>query len=282
VSEKGRRDVVRDTTKLKAVHRKRVLRDGEAKGPPAFDRTRYPEKILVAARAGWQGLLDSEFESVVIAGWMTSALARMGAPLDILGAFGRIVEDEVRHVDLCAEVMWALGGKPTISELPPPPYPGWQDDPAAEDEALAGLASFFCVGELCSNFLLRQAEMLASEPIATWALGEIVRDEAFHGPWGYETIRPFLAGWAAPRKAKLVKRLLEECARLEKRLGGPLGPYTGEKPLTKAQEQLAALGLPGPAPLLAVYYQAIETQLLPRMKDIGIDLPLAVGANAGG
>src|SRR5687767_2994998 len=152
--------VVRDTTKLKAVHRKRVLRDGEAKGPPKFDATEYPNAILTKARDGWQGLLDSEFESVVIAGWMTSALARMAAPLDVLGAFGRIVEDEVRHVDLCSEVIWTLGGTPTIPDQPPPPYPGWQDDPAATAEALTGLTAFFCVGELVSQHLLRQAEML--------------------------------------------------------------------------------------------------------------------------
>lgn len=271
-----RRNVTRDTTKLKAVHRKRVRRDGEADAPPPFDAKKYPEKILNLARAGWQGLLDSEFESVVIAGWMTSALARMGAPLDILGAFGRIVEDEVRHVDLCAEVIWALGGTPTFSELPPPPYPGWDDDPDAEAEAIVGLSAFFCVGELVSNYLLRQAEIMSAEPIATWALGEIVRDEAFHGPWGYETARLYVPGWSPERKKRLTERLLEECGRLEKRLGGPLPPGD-DRPPSKDQELLAALGLPGPAPLLAVFYQAIETQLVPRLKDIGVDLPLGVG-----
>ena len=276
MSGKGRREITRDTTKLKAIHRKRVRRDGDAQPPPPFERKRYPENSLGAARAGWQGLLDSEVESVVIAGWMTSALARMGASLDVLGAFGRIVEDEVRHVDLCSEVIWALGGTPTIAELPTPPYPGWVNDPEAEAEAITGLAAFFCVGELVSNFLLRQAEMLASEPIATWALGEIVRDEAFHGPWGYETARPFLATWDAARKEKLAARLLEECGRLEKRLGGPLGPED-EKPRTPDEDTLAGLGLPGSAPLLAVFYQAVETQLLPRLKEIGIDLPLGVG-----
>ncbi|HVO31094.1 MAG TPA: hypothetical protein VMV18_10170, partial [bacterium] len=274
----SRRKVVRDTTKLKAVHRKRVLREGEASPPPKFDRARYPEKVLELARLGWQALLDSEFESVVIAGWMTSALARMGAPLDVLGAFGRIVEDEVRHVDLCSDVVWALGGTPTISDRAVPPFPGWKEDQQeeAEAEAIVGLTAFFCVGELVSNFLLRQAEMMASEPIATWALGEIVRDEAFHGPWGFETARLFVPAWSEERKKRLVARLLDECARLEKRLGGPLPP-TAERPPTKAEEQLAALGLPGPAPLLAVFYQAIETQLVPRMKDLGVDLPLGVG-----
>jgi hypothetical protein len=268
--------VVRDTTKLKAVHRKRVLRDGEAKGPPKFDRSEYSEKILEKARDGWQGLLDSEFESVVIAGWMTSALARMAAPLDVLGAFGRIVEDEVRHVDLCSEVIWALGGTPTIPDQPPPPYPGWQDDPAASAEALTGLTAFFCVGELVSQHLLRQAEMLSSEPLASWALSEIVRDESTHGPWGYETARLWIPQWTKERKALLVTRLLEEVKRVERRLGGPLFPGDLEKDPSKESVALAALGLPEKTILLPVFYSVIESQLVPRMKEIGIDLPLSV------
>lgn len=269
--------MIRDTTKLKAVHRKRVRRDGDAPAPPPFDPARYPEKIRRRAREGWQGLLDSEFESVVIAGWMTSALARMAAPLDVLGAFGRIVEDEVRHVDLCSEVIWALGGEPTIPAHPPPPYPGWEKDPGAEVEAVTGLMAFFCIGELCSNHLLRQAELLAIEPIAQWALGEIVRDEATHGPWGFETASLFVKSWDGPRKEQLAGRLLEEAQRLERRLGGPLPPGTAERAPTEEQLQLNALGLPDAPTLLGVFYQTVETQLLPRMRDLGIELPLAVG-----
>lgn len=272
-----RLDVVRDTTKLKAVHRKRVLRDGKAEPPPPFDAARYSPEVLVKARAGWQGLLDSEFESVVIAGWMTSALARMAAPLDILGAFGRIVEDEVRHVDICSEVIWALGGTPTIPATPPPPYPGWDSDPAAEAEAITGLMSFFCIGELLSDKLLRQAELQSAEPLAQWALNEILRDEAFHGPWGFETARLYVPTWDAARKKTLVARLLEEAARLERRLGGPLtAPPAVEKEPSRQVLALAALGLPDAPTLLAVFYETIEAQLLPRMRDIGIELPLAV------
>lgn len=272
-----RLDVVRDTTKLKAVHRKRVLRDGKAEPPPPFDPSRYDAAVLTKARTGWQGLLDSEFESVVIAGWMTSALARMAAPLDILGAFGRIVEDEVRHVDICAEVIWALGGTPTIPATPPPPYPGWADDPAAEAEAVTGLMSFFCIGELLSDKLLRTAEEMSGEPIAQWALNEILRDEAFHGPWGFETARLYVPAWDELRKAKLVERLLEEAKRLERRLGGPLAsPPKQDAVPSREQLALSTLGLPDPAILLGVFYEAIDGQLLPRMRDLGIELPLSV------
>ncbi len=272
--------IVRDTTRLKAVHRKRVLRDGDAKGPPRFDRAAHDPSILAKAAAGWQGLLDSEFESVVIAGWMTAALARMAAPLDVLGAFGRIVEDEVRHVDLCAEVIWALGAEPTIPAQPSPPYPGWDRDKGAEAEAILGLAAFFCVGEQASHLLLKQAELVSSVPIASWALGEIVRDESFHGPWGYETAKLFVPSWDDASKRRLAERLVEEVERLECRLGGPLRREMEEREPTEEEVALAAFGLPGPSTLLPVFYQAVDLQLVPRMKELGIELPVRVGAPA--
>src|SRR5579883_3063788 len=95
--------IQRDATRLKVVHRQRVLRQGDADPAPPLSAD-LDEGLAQAARAGWQRLLETEYESVVIAGWMTAALARLGAPLDIVGAFGRVVEDEIRHVDVCAQM----------------------------------------------------------------------------------------------------------------------------------------------------------------------------------
>src|ERR1700744_142769 len=97
--------VKRDETRLKVVHRQRVQRQGDAEPAPPLRRERYGAEAIGHAALGWQKLLETEYESVVIAGWMTAALARLGAPLDIIGAFGRVVEDEIRHVDLCAQLV---------------------------------------------------------------------------------------------------------------------------------------------------------------------------------
>src|SRR5690349_16831749 len=113
----------RDVTRLKVVHRQRVQRQGDAEPAPDFDAAAYPAAIVAAAAAGWQRLLETEHESVVIAGWMTAALARLGAPLDIVGAFGRVVEDEIRHVDLCAQMVERFGGRPSVPAAPAPPFP---------------------------------------------------------------------------------------------------------------------------------------------------------------
>src|SRR5690606_10481765 len=75
-----RTPLLRDVTRLKVVHRQRVARQGDAEPAPPFHAAAHRPATLASAVTGWQRLLDTEYESVVIASWMTSALARLGAP----------------------------------------------------------------------------------------------------------------------------------------------------------------------------------------------------------
>jgi len=270
-----RLELLRGGTRLHNVHIQRVRRDGAADEPPAVDLAAIPGELRTAAVSSWQRLLESEFESVVVAGWMTSALARMGAPLDIVGAFGRVVEDEIRHVDVVADVITRLGGQASVPRNAVPPVMGWKDDADADEQVISGLVSFFCVGELLSAFEFRQALQLAELPLAIWALTEIHRDESFHGAFGFETAKLFVPHWKAPAKDRLRVRIMDELARFERRIGGPL---TGEsRELTQSERSLAALGMPPPPVMVSVFYGALETQLLPRLAELGVDLDVRVG-----
>ncbi len=267
--------LLRDQTRLANVHRQRVLRGGQASPPPVLDPARFDPETLKLARVSWQRLLESEHESVVIAGWMTSALARMGAPLDIVGAFGRVVEDEIRHVDIVAEVIEQLGAMPELVAAAAPPYPAWAaTDQLSEEEAIIGMTAFFCVGEELSRLIFRQSMELAKEPLAQWAVSEIHRDEAFHGAFGFETAALFLPKFSSAGKSRLLERIHFEIKRLEKRLGGPLG--VGVPEVTPQMAQLSALGLPPSPVILKVFYDGIERELVPRFAKLGIDLGLSI------
>lgn len=269
-------DLSRGTTRLHPVHQQRVRRDGAADDPPPLDLKDIPRDLVPDAVAGWQRLLESEYESVVVSGWMTSALARMGAPLDVLGAFGRVVEDEVRHVDVAADVLKALGAAPSLPRDLIPPTMAWKDDADSDEQVVAGLVSFFCVGELLSAHEFRHALDLVRLPLAQWALSEIHRDEAFHGAFGFEAARLFVPDFKPAQKDRLRTRMKADLVRFERRIGGPLG---GEpRDLTQKEKDMAALGLPPPPVMLSVFYTALETQLLPRMAQMGVELDVKVGA----
>ncbi len=269
----------RDVTRLKVVHRQRVARQGDAEPRPPFAPGQVRASTLAVAATGWQRLLDTEYESVVIASWMTAALARLGAPLDLLGAFGRVVEDEIRHVDLCCQLVEAFGGSPTIVRGPMPPMPAeLERGSAGELEAVSGLVGFFCVFEFLSGLVFHQALETATVELPKWAIGEIHRDEAFHGAFGFEAARHFVPDWSDEWRTQLARRVEADVRRFEARLGGPLPATAG--PLDSELAALELMGLLSPPTLLATFYAGVERQLAPRLRELGIPIQLAVRSAA--
>jgi hypothetical protein len=271
-----RTPIQRDVTRLKVVHRQRVARQGDADPAPGFSGASVPKDTLEAVARGWQRLLDTEYESVVIASWMTAALARLGAPLDLLGAFGRIVEDEVRHVDLCCQLVEAFGASPTISRGPLPPLPdSLERGSAGELETVSALVGFFCVFEFLSGLVFHQALDATTVELPRWAIGEIYRDEAFHGAFGFEAARQFVPTWSDGWRTTLARRVEDDVRRFEQRLGGPLPAVAA--PLDAEVSALEAMGLLSPPRLLATFYLGVERQLLPRLVELGLPIQLSVG-----
>lgn len=272
----------RDTTRLKVVHRQRVRRQGDAEPAPPFDPKDHAPEVLHAAATGWQRLLETEYESVVIAGWMTAALARLGAPLDITGAFGRVVEDEIRHVDLCAQMVERLGAPPSLPRDAPPPFPiaiaATLPSAAseAEFETVSGMVSFFCVFEHLSALVFHQSIEAAKVEVAHWALSEIFRDEAFHGAFGFETARHYIPRFSGEQRRRLGERVAADVKRFEQRLGGPLDVEAAARPPDALAQALARLGLLSPPDLLRTFYAGVRTQLVPRLRDVGIEADLQV------
>ena len=69
-----------------------------------------------AARRFWSERTWSEFAAVPAVSQVVLALVREGAPLDTLGAYTSIADDEVRHALLSRELAQKLGGY--VDEIP--------------------------------------------------------------------------------------------------------------------------------------------------------------------
>lgn len=271
----------RDVSRLRAVHRQRVERHGDAPAMPTFSSQDLPPKVLPLAIAGFQQLLESEYESVVIAAWMSAALARLGAPLDLVGAFGKVVEDEVRHVDLVAQMLEALGAAPSLPRAPLPPRAELVSGEGALLEVLSGLMGFFCIGEELSAHIFKASLGLAKHAPAKWLVSEIFQDEAMHGPFGFETARVLLVDLAPQHRAVLQQRLVDEIARFEKRIGGPLAAGAARADFSDEEKVLAEWGLLPKEALLQIFYERVERSVLPRLAEIGLPLELSVRETSG-
>ena len=266
----------REVSRLRAVHRQRVERHGDAPLAPPLTPGEVSPAVLPQAIHGFQQLLETEYESVVIAAWMSAALARLGAPLDLVGAFAKVVEDEVRHVDLVAQMLEALGAEPTLPQAPLPPRAELAAGREALVEVLSGLMGFFCVGEELSAHIFKAALGVAQHPRAKWLVGEIFRDEAMHGPFGFEAARILLAEVDEAGRQRLEQRVVDEITRLEQRLGGPLqGPPRED--FSAEEKELAGLGLLPKEALLQIFYDRVERSVLPRLAEIGLPIHLASG-----
>jgi hypothetical protein len=132
-----------------------------------------------AARRFWSERTWSEFAAVPAVSQVVLALVREGAPLDTLGAYTAIADDEVRHALLSRELAQKLGGY--VDEIPEglayaPRGLATPSDVPAHVWALAN----GCFSETVSLALIRARHTVTRHPVVRAVLAETLKDEAVH------------------------------------------------------------------------------------------------------
>ncbi len=253
---------------------------------PAFDPNRYPPALLARAAAAWLGLCQDERESIIAATTVTTDLARLGAPPAILGMAARVIEDEVRHVEVCMRVLGALGTNTSatpaqgtrIAADADRAMPGDDDDDNDGDERRAievrlarALIARFAVGQSLSAACFATARATAREPLIAWAYTELLRDEARHGAFGARAGEWVIRHWTPAQRQTLWSECLREMQTFEQRVGGPVinGPQVAARGHTAA----AALGLLTPAASCGAVISSIPRWVLPHLARLGVVPP---------
>ncbi len=132
-----------------------------------------------AARRFWSERTWSEFAAVPAVSQVVLALVREGAPLDTLGAYTSIADDEVRHALLSRELAQKLGGY--VDEIPEglayaPRGLATPSDVPVHVWALAN----GCFSETVSLSLIRARHAETKHPVVRAVLAETLKDEAVH------------------------------------------------------------------------------------------------------
>lgn len=132
-----------------------------------------------AARRFWSERTWSEFAAVPAVSQVVLALVREGAPLDTLGAYTAIADDEVRHALLSRELAQRLGGY--VDEIPEglayaPRGLATPSDVPAHVWAMAN----GCFSETVSLALIRARHAATKHPVVRAVLAETLKDEAVH------------------------------------------------------------------------------------------------------
>jgi hypothetical protein len=251
---------------------------------PAFDRNRYPTALLARAAAAWLGLCQDERDSVIAATTVTTDLARMGAPPAILGMAARVIEDEVRHVEVCLRVLAELGTNTSATPAggtriaPDADQPVANDDDGSDDPRRAievrlarALIARFAVGQSLSAACFATARATAREPLIAWAYTELLRDEARHGAFGARAGEWVIRHWTPAQRQTLWSECLREMQTFEQRVGGPVinAPQIAARGNTAA----AALGLLTPAASCGAVISSIPRWVLPHLARLGVVPP---------
>ena len=233
--------------------------------PPDFDPRSLSADVAGRLVAGWRALCEDERDSVIAATLVAGDLARLGAPPSILGAAARVIEDEVRHVSVCATVLERLGAG--AAEVPAEDRrKNVGDDPSIERRTATALVAGFGVGEPMSAGWFAAARSACRQPFLHWALTELLRDEARHGAFGIDAGYWLTRRWSDAELQSLWPGCVAEMEAFERRVGGPVA--ANETPAPDPED--LAVGILTTHQSCAAAVGAVERWVIPSLARLGV------------
>jgi hypothetical protein len=166
--------------------------------PHTLDRSQYSPTLLARVAAGWRRLLEDERQGVVVSAHLAADLATLDAPASILAMAGRVVQDEIHHLEVCGRVLEELdagtrmGGRFECALVP---------RPAPDETVLAHtLVTDFALGKPVVAASFAAARALVREPLFGWAYGELLHDETRHATFGARAAAWVIRGWSTAQR----------------------------------------------------------------------------------
>ena len=230
--------------------------------PPAPRAPAAEEPADLVARE-WRRRTQAEYGSAAIAHQVTLWLLQEGGPPDLIRDGLRIVEDELSHSELSAAVMGASGGAaaPPVIDGASLVLPAGQDPRGA---LVSAITRFFCVGETVAVPLFRMLRERARVPVARRALDRILRDEARHRQFGWDTLDWLLLHDEDDVAQRVAIELPAVLADVKAAYG------TSAKPSPTLREDVMAWGMAGPAEYGFTLTVALDRDVLPRFSARGL------------
>jgi hypothetical protein len=225
------------------------------------------EQVAFAARA-WTMRAEEEHHSAAIFSDLLSLVVDADVPLDLLAHVTRIIGDELRHTELCAELARRFGATPPRSRALPRGRPPMQ----ATERRTRGFEILLiegAIGETLSSALFNAGRHVAEEPCTKAALSLILRDEVLHARSFWEALGTVKSDWGPADLEHLHDYARRALGALEKRMVLPaLQRLERGEPFDAAW---GALGVLPPERRADAFYSGIERRVVPRLDDLGLD-----------
>jgi hypothetical protein len=233
-------------------------------GAPSFDRQAYSAHVREQAARVWQSLLVQEDRSREATERLVVDLERFAAPRAVVDRARAVASEESRHVAICEHLVHQLGSQPCRPAIELAAMP--EDDASFEAAMLDVLVAGFAVAETMSVGGFAATRSRAREPLARWALEEMLRDEVGHGTFGEEAGQWAMRGFSSSQRRAMWPACVAAMEVLERRTGGPVGPRADEY----VAPSVEALGAPASVVVGRGMLRATERWVLPRLGRMGV------------
>jgi hypothetical protein len=232
----------------------------------AFDRDAHPPELVERARTWWLQMMRTEYESASTFVEMAVALRTINDPIDVQAVALRMAQDELRHAEISAGVVTALGAEARISPAPnrrTAPHPDCGPDEAVLRAVIFGC----CLSETVNAARLAKRYAETADPFIKEAFRLLLADERLHAQFGYyylESRREWLRDRLEVRRS-LARYLRFAFAALERYMG--VVPV-GARPPDEAER---AIGLPDLTDLSQTFQETVLNACIPGLERFGIE-----------
>jgi hypothetical protein len=167
-----------------------------------LDRSHYSPVLLGRVAVGWRRLAEDERRGIVSSAHLAADLATMDAPPAILAMAGRVVQDEIHHLEVCARVLEELDPGARVSAriecaLGMP-------RPSPDETVLARtLVTEFALGKPVMAASFAAARAIVREPLFGWAYTELLHDETRHATFGARAAAWVIRTWSIQQRQAL-------------------------------------------------------------------------------
>jgi hypothetical protein len=193
----------------------------------SLDRSHYAPLLLARVAVGWRRLAEDERRGIVSAAHLAADLAALDAPPAILAMAGRVVQDEIHHLEVCARVLEELEPGSRVSARIECAMPR----PAVDETVLARtLVAEYALGKPVVASAFAAARAIVREPLFGWAYSELLHDETRHATFGARAAAWVIRGWSTQQRQALWTESLTKGA-----------PATSPRPRDAEAEQLGLL-----------------------------------------
>lgn len=230
-----------------------------------FDARPYSVPALERAREQWLFRMESEYQSVSSFAGLANQMLEARCDVDLIGTTLRMAQDELRHAELCAEVVTALGGTPVREVAAPIVTPAVHAGCSVEERVLRNVIYGCCVTETvnCARFV--DALDTMTDPFLRDVTRQLLSDEATHSQFGFH----FLEAWRPvldPMRASIADYLAFAIPLLDAEYRASPAPPRDEEGL--------ALGLPDGAHTYEIFRATMEAAVLPGLARFGLVVDL--------